>query len=136
MDIAKCDFVTQDDFDDAIAVNIQSREREILDYMVAESALHSAADLLAAVGEWPEALKKHKTMRPDRVAEALDGDDLAAVNELQHRDRVVLLSRTNGQEKAKSETSLAALRGCVPAARLTAAVARVKAAPEPETPVS
>lgn len=131
MNITEARFVTQDDFDDSIARNLEAREKEILDYMVAEAVLTESARSLAGVGDWPKALVKYKDVRPDRVAAQLTGADLATVNQLQHRDRVQLLLTTTGQEKEKAETSLAALEATIPSERLDTAVTRVKAAAVP-----
>jgi hypothetical protein len=129
MDISKARFVSQDDFDDAIARNVEAREREVLDYMVADAMLTAALDSLFDAGEWPERLEKYQSMRPDRVAAELDGADLATVNRLQHRDQVQHLLKTNGQECRKAETSLAALAATIPKTRMDAAVTRLKTVP-------
>ena len=136
MNISKAKFVTQADFDDAIASNVESREKEIMGYMVAEAALTAAAASMSDVGNWPANLVKFKGVRPDHVAEQLSGADLTKVNALQHRDQVKHLLITNGQEMAKSEASLAALHSAITATKMTAAVTRVKAASAKEVTAS
>ena len=136
MDISKARFVSQNDFDDAIASNVESREKEIMGYMVAEAALTAAAASMSGVGDWPSNLVKFKGVRPDHVAEQLSGADLTKVNALQHRDQVKHLLVTNGQEMAKSEASLSALHSAITTTKMTAAVTRVKAASAKEVTAS
>lgn len=112
---------------EAVANAVVHREREIFSY---DLNITNYEAMLAALpqGEWPADLVQYKHSTLDQVPDHLD----ASVSELQYRDRIRYLIKTERAERNKSWHVYQALLAQIPeaerASAIAAAVARLAAA--------
>lgn len=123
-------YLTQDDQHDVVAQAIIQREKEHHNYELNRlNYLHMLEQLNKELpADFPEDLKKFRSLGSEQLADVLSGDELDLASKLQFRDRVQMLLSTTIIEQTKVELVHAALEAALPKGDLrTAAIERVQA---------
>lgn len=118
--------ITEQNNSDTIAENIVHREREVYQYDLNIENYEALLQTLPTE-DWPEHLVQYQGKTADQIPD--EYDDLC--NQLNYRDRVRRLLKTERQELAKAEAILNVLIEKIPEkgrdAKITAALQRIQA---------
>lgn len=109
--------ITETNNSDTIAENIVHREREVYQYDL-NIENYEALLLTLPTDEWPEHLVQYQGKSADQIPD--EYDDIC--NQLNYRDRVRKLLKTEKQELAKAEQILGVLMSKIPENELETAV--------------
>lgn len=118
--------ITEQDNSDTIAENIVHREREVYHYDLNIENYEALLQTLPTE-DWPEHLVQYQGKTADQIPD--EYDDIC--NQLNYRDRVRRLLKTEKQELAKAEAVLNVLLEKIPEnereTKIAAALQRIKA---------
>ncbi len=118
--------ITEQDNSDTIAENIVHREREVYHYDLNIENYEALLQTLPT-DEWPEHLVQYRGKSADQIPDEFD----ELCNQLNYRDRVRGLLKTERQELAKAEAVLNVLLEKIPEnereTKIAAALQRIKA---------
>ncbi|MBK8225424.1 MAG: hypothetical protein IPK73_30790 [Candidatus Obscuribacter sp.] len=118
--------ITEQDNSDTIAENIVHREREVYQYDLNIENYEALLETLPK-DDWPEHLVQYQGKTADQIPDEYD----EICNQLNYRDRVRRLLKTERQELAKAEAILNVLLEKIPengrAAKIAAALQRILA---------
>lgn len=118
--------ITEQDNSDTITENIVHREREVYQYDLNIENYESLLETLPKE-DWPEHLVQYQGKTADQIPDEYD----EICNQLNYRDRVRRLLKTERQELAKAEAILNVLLEKIPengrAAKIAAALQRIRA---------
>lgn len=92
--------ITQDEHMNNLIVNAAGRESEIYAYQL-NIDMYNATVATLPKGEWPEHITAYKATPIDNLPLSLSGEDVELIMDYQHRDRLLVLLRTELNELKK-----------------------------------